>query len=296
MSNFDSSIILKVEDCDDSVIDKIVISNYYPIDDNDNKLLISKLNIDETDHKKIYIETDYLKVKQVDIEKNKIIVEVSEGCKNLFNSIDEKCKTLLEELINSDRELGTWDIEWDSEKIDFITLINEETSTGEYGDMKLTINNNTVIKNLSNKISIEDIAENDTIAIVYSLDYISFLLDTMQARTKLFTYYIKVIKQNKYIKEERIIIDDWNFTAKQNLSNIFIKSDIKEDSNIDFKTEFNLNNEQFIEDEQNLENEQVIVLEKEKKKKTPRSKKIEKIETMETKPTKTRGRVSKKSN
>ena len=69
MEKMNSNYILKIEENEFSVINNLQISDYNPIqDENQNKLLISKINLklenDDT-YKKLFIETGYLKVKQV---------------------------------------------------------------------------------------------------------------------------------------------------------------------------------------------------------------------------------------
>ena len=286
------SFLFKIEKDNIDELNNIKINEYHPIQDgNDNKILINKLTINGN---KILIETNYLKVEDVLLDKNKVIINLSENYINLFNKIDEICQKLLEDLLNSDDELETWDINWDSQKIQYNSLLNEDSM------LKLNINSKTTIKlNSSDNCNIENINAGDYVALVIGLDYISLLVDTMEARTKLYCYFIQLHKQNVYIKEERETIDNWTFSNKLNPENIFIKTNISHEDNIDVKTEF-INNLNI--SDNNLDNNEIVleevevkevIIENKKKPQTRRNKKIEIITDKPEKKLQTRRKLKK---
>jgi hypothetical protein len=207
----------------------IYISSYQPIqDEKGNKFLLNKLSIDD---KKLFLETGYLKVKDINREHNKIYLELTPEYQEIFDFLDECCLDLLQNFINTEEELKTWDIEWDSQEIEYVTDIHDSS-------IKVTINQNTTISMNKNNLSIDDINIGDSVAVVLGLDFVSLLIDTMEARTKLFCYVIDVHKHITYVKEEREKIDDWDFVAKKKTEQIFIKTETSAIDNIDVKTDY----------------------------------------------------------
>ena len=181
MDNLDisKSFVLKPNDFNETSFDTLNIENYYFLENSNNKYLINRINI--CNNKKLYIETDYLKVKEVNIENNKLILEpINNSLINIFNSLDEKCKLLLQNLIDSDETLDTLNIEWNSDNIQYNTIFNNNNNL-----IKIYINKDTTIKHNSHQISINDINIDDNVAIMIGVDLIALLLDTMQAKTKL---------------------------------------------------------------------------------------------------------------
>ena len=70
----------------------VVIDEYW------NRLLVNKINIHD---KKAYIQTPYLKIKNIITNNNdniayKIVLESTDDLINFLNNIDEQCKLLLE--------------------------------------------------------------------------------------------------------------------------------------------------------------------------------------------------------
>ena len=210
--------IFKIEDTelDKDILRDIKISSYHPIqDENDNKFLVNKLSLGL---KKLFLETGYLKVKEINKKQRKLYVELPSNHEEIFDNIDEYCQQLLENFINTEKEFKTWDIEWNTQEIEYVTDIKDSV-------LKITINDNTTINSNNNSIDIEEINIGDSVAVVLGLDSVSLLIDTMEARTKLFCYFIKVHKPITYIKEEREKIEEWNFTAKKKTEQIFIKTE-----------------------------------------------------------------------
>ena len=224
--------IYKLDQNDKTILSDLIIKEYCPIQDNNkNKLLINKLLLNNS---KLFFETNYLKV--VKIVDNKLFLEIPESHVDLFNYLDQKCSVLLENLINSENELVTWDIKWDSQNIEYKSIINHNSNI-----LKISITSDTNIKMNNNKICISDIKIGDIIGIVLGLDYISLLIESMIARTKLFCYYIEIHRTNQYYSEPREIINDWEFSSKIKSENIFIKQELNELDNVDVKTDILLN-------------------------------------------------------
>ena len=189
--DLETSFVFTPTQTKDDISDLKIIDSRLLIDEYSNRLLVNKIDID---NKKLYIETDFLKIKNIitnskDNIAYKIVFEASDKLKNIFNILDEKCKLLLEELVNSDK-INTL-INNNStklfDKIDYYSIINDQTN-----EFKIYANNLTMVEYESEQISIKDMDINDSVSIVLNIDYISFLIDKSQARTKFYTNFIKV--------------------------------------------------------------------------------------------------------
>jgi hypothetical protein len=191
--DLNTSFILKSNEfstIDSNIIDNLKIINYNLIEDNnDNKLLISKIRTDND--KKIYIETDYLKINNIIIENDDIIklkLESTPELKNLFDYLDEKCKLLLQEFINCNQIsniLNNLD-----DKIEYFSIVNDDTN-----EFSIYINN-------SQQIYLSDIKNTNNISIILSIDYISFIVNRLQARTKLYIDSVNIFKNNNQVEAE----------------------------------------------------------------------------------------------
>ena len=191
--DLNTSFILKSNEfstIDSNVIDNLKIINYNLIEDNnDNKLLISKIRTD--DDKKIYIETDYLKINNIIIENDDIIklkLESTPELKKLFDYLDEKCKLLLQEFINCNQMsniLNNLD-----DKIEYFSIVNDETN-----EFSIYINN-------SQQVYLNDVNNSNNISIIINIDYISFIINRLQARTKLYIDSVNISKNNNQVVEK----------------------------------------------------------------------------------------------
>lgn len=230
--NFMEKIVYKITNNDSNIINDLTIGEYFPIqDNNNNKLLINKLL---SNNKKLFIESEFLKV--IKVENNKLLLELPSNYKNFFNILDEKCLNLLENLINNESELDTWDIEWDSQNIEYKSIVDSSSNI-----LKINTNSNTKIKFNNKNTDITQIKEGDLVGLVLGLDYISLLIDSMIARTKLYCYFVEIHRPNHYKIEQRETINNWDFSSKIDSSNIFIKTDTNDNDNFDVKTEINKN-------------------------------------------------------
>lgn len=237
--------IYKIEHDDFDVLTSgLNISEYFPIQDNNsNKLVVNKLSLDKN---KLFIETGFLKIMQVDNTNKKIYVELPQSHITFFNKLDELCGLLLSYLLAGETSLSLCELlahidddNMDLENINYKYILEDDSNI-----LKVNIFENTTIKSTNGTLSLETIKPDDMVGFVFGLDYISMLINSspinstsLDARTKLFCYYINVYKQHKYNPEPREIITDWNFSSKINSNNIFLKTNLTETDNIDVKTD-----------------------------------------------------------
>ena len=226
----------KIEQDDIITLTKLKINEYCPIQDNsNNKLIINKLTLNES---KLYLETGYLKVIDVQSNLSKLYVELPKSHIDFFNNLDDLCIGLLENLINGESELDITELteclNFEYQNIQYKNILDDGSNV-----LKINIFPNTTIKHNSNVLNINDIKPGDLICLVMGLDYVSLLVntDSLVARTKLYSYFIQMHKQHIYNPEPREIIQSWNFSSRPKTENIFLKTNITETDNIDVKTE-----------------------------------------------------------
>ena len=238
-------IVYKIEDDNNiNVLRDLKINEYCPIEDNNgNKIIINKLLLNEN---KLYLETTYLKVIEVDYDSKKIYLQLPDSHVNFFNELDEISTSLLVNLLNGNSELDIVDLVeslninyYDLENIQYKSILEENSNI-----LKINIFSNTTIKNKNNTIlSLGDVNTGDYVGILLGLDYVSLLVDNNLpiGRTKLYCYFMQIHKQHIYKPETREIIKDWNFSSKLSSENIFLKTNITLNDNIDVKTEVETN-------------------------------------------------------
>ena len=234
-------IVYKIEHDDFNSLLDLKINEYCPIEDNlNNKLIINKLLLNNS---KLFLETKYLKVLNIDYENSKLYLEIPNSYIDFFNNLDEICVKLLENLFNTNSDLEIMDliestyINNSDHNIQYIHFLEEKSNI-----LKINIFSNTTIKynkteQTINDINqtINDIKSGDYVRLVLGLDYISLLVENpLIARTKLYCYFIQINKQHVFNLESREVIKDWNFSDS---NNIFLKMNITETDNIDVKTE-----------------------------------------------------------
>jgi hypothetical protein len=235
----DSFNRIKIDDSESNkILDDLSIYDYSPIKYKDNNLLICKVGIDNT---QIFFETGFLQI--VSIESNKVYVKLNLATKDFISNLEITCKNLLQKLLNTNENIKSWNIDWNFNHIDYISSIRDDDI------FCFNINSKTNIKYNNDNILVTDIQVEDLIAFVIGLDYITFLVDTHEAKTKLFTYFAKVNRIGKFTKIIRPEIKELNFESKLDINNVFIKTNITADDNIDFKTENKIieNNEVILE-------------------------------------------------
>jgi hypothetical protein len=234
-------IVYKIDDENINILKNLKVDECCPVEDNNgNKIIINKLLLGEN---KLFLETKYLKVININYNDKKIYLELPKSHVNFFSELDEISSTLLADLINGNTNLDInemfecLDIYFNNlENIQYKSILEENTNI-----LKINIFPNTTIKNKNNNnvLSINDINPGDFIGVVLGLDYISLLVDndSLLARTKLYCYFIQIHKQHIYKPEPRETINDWNFSSKLTSENIFLKTNITKIDNIDVKTE-----------------------------------------------------------
>ena len=247
--------VYKIEDNNINMLKDLEINEYCPIEDNNgNKIIINKLL---SNGSKLYLETTYLKVIEIDYDSKKIYLELPKSHIIFFNELDEICSELLVNLLNCNTKLEIGELV-NSLKIDLNNLENIQYKTIlEEGNniLKINVFENTTIKNKNNNIlSLDNINPGDYVGILLGLDYVPLLVDNdfLIARTKLYCYFIEIHKQHIYKPEARETINDWNFSSKLSSENIFLKTNITLNDNIDVKTEVETN------DKKNNKNVSVI--------------------------------------
>lgn len=265
-----------------NILSNLNIIEYLPIIDSstNSKLIVNKIGVGEHGIK-LYVETSYLKV--MEINNNKLFLKLPESHYDFFNQIDDKCTDLLADLVNGETKHDIAELYGQIDLMNYDNVDNFNSSDIEYKSLvdensdiiKINIFSNTTIKRGNKVIDLSEINTDDEVRLVLGFDYISLLVDTSRliARTKIYSYFIDVNKKYAYVPQIREKINKWEFSPSNNL-NIFIKTNTTADDNFDVNTEtcdnvkIKLTNSQKLNivggNKQNEQNEQNEIIEQNK--------------------------------
>ena len=118
--------VYRIEEDNINLLEDLSINEYCPIEDNNaNKIIINKLL---SNGSKLYLESTYLKVINVDYDSQKIYLELPNSHINFFNELDEICSELLVNLLEGNTELEISELV-NSLKLDLNNLDNIQYKT-----------------------------------------------------------------------------------------------------------------------------------------------------------------------
>lgn len=234
--------VYKIEQqVENAFFNNLIINTCNPIKDlHENNIIVNKLGLTNSSSK-IFIETELIMVHSIDYDNNKIILELDDIHQHFFNLLDSHCSNLLINLINEDNinDLNSSIKNISNSKFDTINYM--PMLDGKY--LKLKIFPNTTIKLNGIDAKLNNINTNDTVRLVLSLDQILLLINfnsnniiDLEAKTKIYCYFIDTHKVTNYVNEQRENITEWNFSSI-NPNKIFIKTNLLETDNADFKTD-----------------------------------------------------------
>lgn len=231
------------------LFDNLVIKASNPIqDDEGNNIIINKLGLLNSSSK-IFIETDLIKVSNIDYINNKIILELDEIHQNFFNLLDLHCSNLLIDAVNENsvNDLNI-NIKSISNKkfntISYKSILDDNSNNGNNNNLKLKIFSNTTIKLNGCDSTLSNINVDSTARLVLGLDQILLLINfdsltnniDLEAKTKVYCYFMDTHQIINFVNEQRENITEWNFSSI-NPNKIFKKANILETDNTDFKTD-----------------------------------------------------------
>lgn len=191
--------ILIINKDDESNIKNIDIIDTYEVKDKKLRRFIYAPLCSKKDGltQKFYIETNLMKVMQVNATSNYIFVKPNEIATSVFNKLDDHTLELLQVLCNE--HVDFMNVSENSDDIDFIPIIEPDT-----GYIKIKFDKESEIKCKGNAITINDIAEGDLVKMLIFVECINVYPDENIAYDRLHIAFTDVTKEIVKHKREKL--------------------------------------------------------------------------------------------
>lgn len=219
-----------------SVIEEnLKIDDVYDVRDRTHKrLILSKLMLNNN---KLLVESNFLKVIDIDLKKNKLILELDEETDKLFRTLDNKCIELLGSLLEDDK-MNNIEIVMDGD-LTFVPLVSDDNSSNI---LRLCLDNKTTLKFNKNDISLDQVKVGDMFRFLTEIESINLYPSELICHTKQYCHMGEIYRTNIHKLNKRTSINDYTFST--DAENIF-KKVVLEDQDISLiKTEKEPDNQQ----------------------------------------------------
>jgi len=219
-----------------SVIEEnLKIDDVYDVRDRTHKrLILSKLMLNNN---KLLVESNFLKVIDIDLKKNKLILELDEETDKLFRTLDNKCIELLGSLLEDDK-MNNIEIVMDGD-LTFVPLVSDDNSSNI---LRLCLDNKTTLKFNKNDISLDQVKVGDMFRFLTEIESINLYPSELICHTKQYCHMGEIYRTNIHKLNKRTSINDYRFST--DAENIF-KKVVLEDQDISLiKTEKEPDNQQ----------------------------------------------------
>jgi hypothetical protein len=151
----------------------------------------------ESSKRKFYIETNAMKVTQVNVQSNYIMVSPNDVAKQIFNKLDDKTLELLQILCNE--HVDFMNVSENSDDLDFIPIVEPDTNY-----IKIKFDKESEIKCKGKDITINDVAEGDTVKMLIFVESINVYPDENVAYNRLHIAFTDVTKEMVKHKREKL--------------------------------------------------------------------------------------------
>ena len=228
----------------------LTISDVFDVRDRSKKrLILSKLSFES--NYKFFIESNFLKVLNVDLGKNKIILELDEISNKIFRSVDNKAIELLGDLLENNVKLENIDIDLEGD-LTYIPMVSDNKNNAD--TLRLCLDTKTTLMYNKNIIDLNQIKVGDMFRFLvglesinlYSSESICFIrtychtgeiyrtnIDKLTKRTPMNNYIFSTDVENVF---QKVILDDQdisliktevenNFSDKEIIKEISINND-----------------------------------------------------------------------
>lgn len=215
-----------------SVIEeKLNIDDVYDVRDRTHKrLILSKLMLN---NKKLLIESNFLKVIDIDLKKNKLILELDDETDKLFRTLDNRCIELLGNLLE-DEKMNNMEIVMNGD-LTFVPLVSDDNSSNSSNILRLCLDNKTTLKHNKNNISLDQVKVGDMFRFLTEIESINLYPIELICHTKQYCHMGEIYRTNIHKLNKRTSINDYTFST--DAENIF-KKVVLEDHDISLiKTE-----------------------------------------------------------
>lgn len=219
-----------------SIIEEnLKIDDVYDVRDRTHKrLILSKLMLNNN---KLLIESNFLKVIDIDLKKNKLILELDEETDKLFRTLDNKSIELLGSLLEDDK-MNNIEIVMDGD-LTFVPLVSDDNSSNI---LRLCLDNKTTLKFNKNDISLDQVKVGDMFRFLNEIESINLYPSELICHTKQYCHMGEIYRTNIHKLNKRTSIN--NYTFSTDVENIF-KKVVLEDQDISLiKTEKEPDNQQ----------------------------------------------------
>jgi hypothetical protein len=188
------------------------------IDKQNKKLLYCGLENDKTNNK-FFIETNFLKVLEIDEKNNKIVVELDAKTYNFFEELDNRCLYLLDNMFETSDYFEKMNIEIPS-NLNFTTFIKDDITI-----IKIKLDTETQINYCNNNIKISEININDTsstskmstilkgdmVRFLFSIESINVYTNENVTFARLFVHIADIYRPANYNFTKKNIVKEYVF-------------------------------------------------------------------------------------
>lgn len=223
--------ILKIGLGDDfNDFDNFKINEIYDVRDRSNNRFIYNEVLYKGE--KIFIETNFGRVKNIDLVHKKTIIEFDSESLNFFDNLDNRCVNLLGDLFENNDEFINMIGDFDK-NLEYNSLIKENSKNIKF---KFDIDSN--IMHNDQKINFTDLKIDDMVRTLISVESINLYTDEGIAFLRLYVHVCDVYRPKVY-----------NFQKKCNIINYKFSSEIDE------KIKLEEEDISYVKNENKLENE-----------------------------------------
>lgn len=228
MDNKDNYIFVIGKTNSSIIAEQLNIEDVYDVRDRLHKrLILSKLLFNNS---KLLIESNFLKIIDIDIKKNKLILELDEETDKIFRSLDNKSIELLGELLE-DEKIENMEIEMNGD-LTFVPLVSDDNSSKV---LRLCLDTKTTLKYNKNNITLDQIKVGDMFRFLIEIESINLYPSELICHIKQYCHMGEIYRTNVHKLNKRSTINEYKFST--DVENIF-KKVVLEDQDISLiKTE-----------------------------------------------------------
>lgn len=230
-----------------NILNNLTITDVFDVRDRTQKrLVLSKLMINNS---KLLIESNFLKVVSIDINKHKIILELDSESEKIFRLLDNKVIDLLGDLLlgNSNNKINDIELNMNGD-LTYVPLVSDDNKINN--TFRLCLDAKTTLKYNKNIVGIENIKVDDMIRFLIEIESINLYPNELLCHIKPYCHMGEIYRTNTYKLNKRTLIN--NYTFSTDVENVFqkvvlddqdislIKTEVEPETNINSEHENNI--------------------------------------------------------
>lgn len=181
-------------------------------DKSKKRLMLSKLSYGL--NKKFFIESNFLPVVNVDLVKNKLILELDNESSNVFRTIDNKVINLLGDLLENNSSFDDVEIEGN---LTYIPLVSDEKSSSN--TLRLCLDSKMTFKYNTSLINLSEVKVGDMFRFLLGIESINLYPNEEICFVRTYCHAGEIYRTNISKLEKRTSINNYKFTTE--VENIF---------------------------------------------------------------------------